>query len=181
MKKEIYCPKCKLRIVEIMEKNVLPPGEHVKYVDGTSLNVCICDFCNMQIFEGQACCCFTNYIDGQAPYEAWEHDHIRINDPEKPAPIHKKGVYGLLITGDDDQIMAFTISTSFVLNFLEKRMNTVIAMCMSESLELATGVAKKHNVTLQYIDHIDGAEVYRLIHRGTHALWQEGGYKEDGN
>lgn len=180
MKKEIYCLSCKLKIVELLDKEQpFPPGEHVKYVDGIAKGTMVCDFCNMAIYEGQECCGFSNWIRGQE-YEPWEEEFIRLKDAEKPKTIKPKGVYPLLITGDDDQLMQFTINTSMVLNFFERRLNTVYAMCMSESLELVKACAERLNITLQYIDHVDGAEVYKLISQGSHALWQEGGYKHEG-
>lgn len=181
MKKEIYCRKCMTRVQVILDKQQMPPGEHIKYVLGTlRVETAVCDFCNIQLFENQECCAFSNYIDGQAPYIPWEHDYIFAQGDPKPLAIKTMGVYPLLITGDDQQLMEFTISTSMVLNFLERRLNTVYAMCMAESLEFATGLAGKLNMTIQYIDHdTDGNELYPLLNKGSHALWEKGGYPDE--
>lgn len=181
MKREIYCEKCATRVQKILEKESMPPNERVKYVWGTlKIEAAVCDFCNLQLFEGQRCCGFSNYIEDQDPYIPWEHEMMYLEGKPRLPAIAIKGIYGLLITGDEDQLMQFTISTSMVLNFIERRLNTVYAMCMAESLEFASKVAGANNLTLQYIDHDeDGNESYPVINKGSHALWQKGGYPEN--
>jgi hypothetical protein len=76
-------------------------------------------------------------------------------------------------------LQAYVLILGMILNFLDRRLNTIQATCMSESLELAKGVAEKYRLTLQYVSNKDGEEAYPLICKGTHALWQKGGYKEN--
>lgn len=178
MKREIYCMKCKDRIQGVIDTSKLPAGEHVKYVDGKALKQVMCDFCSKDIHAGWFCCCFSNYIDGHAPYIPWEHDFIKI-EPEgaaDPAAIPPQGVYGLLASGTDVNLLKFHIPLSMILNFLERRKNTLHATCMGESLELAIGIAKKCDVTLQRIEATCEKETYPVLHQGSHGRWEKGGY-----
>lgn len=184
MKREIYCMKCKKIVKDAIDAGgSLPPGEHVKYVDGKALDNMVCDFCNIAIYEGQICTAFSIYIDGQAPYEPWEHESIKVlEEPREAGPFDEivpMGVYRLLITGSDDQLLTFHLNLSIVLNFLERRHNTVMATCMQESLDLAIGAAKKWDITLQYIHYVEDEETYPLLNKGTYKPWEKGGYKDE--
>ncbi len=181
MKKEIYCMKCKFRVQTVIDIDQLPPGEHVKYVDGV-LKIgmdCVCDFCNRPLYSGMKVCCFSNFIDEKAPYQTWEEEfiHIVITPPKtEPDDIPVKGVYGLLITGDDDTLLEYLVALSMVINFHDRRLNTVHASCMNESLDLAKGLAEKIGVTLQVIDNYGENETYLLLHKGNYPRWERGGY-----
>ncbi len=55
------------------------PGEHVKFVPGISLLELICDSCDENIHKGDEICCFSSWADyGGIPYNAWEHEFIKI-------------------------------------------------------------------------------------------------------
>lgn len=177
MKREVYCMKCKKRVKAAIGVEKLPPTEHVKYVDGRALKPMMCDFCGKDIEAGWFCCCFTNYIDGIAPYSPWETEFIKIEDRAGAGlPCPPRGVYGLLASGTDDNLMKFNLSLSMICHFLERRNQTIHCTCMSESLELAIGVAKNSDVTLQRIEYKDDQEIYPVLHQGSHGRWERGGY-----
>lgn len=182
MKKEVYCMKCKTRVQATIDGPALPPGEHVKYVDGRAKKTMMCDFCSKMIEPGWFCSCFSNYIDGEAPYSPWEADFIEIAaaGAADPAPVPVQGVYGLLASATEDRLRSFHQTLFSVLNFIDARDNTVYCMCMQESLGLAIGTAKNLDVTLQRIEVVDDIETYPVLHKGSHGRWERGGYV-DGN
>jgi hypothetical protein len=178
MKREIFCMKCKERVQAVIKPEELPPREHVKYVDGRALKPMMCDFCGLDIEKDWVVCCFSNYIEGVRPYSPWESEFVEIlpADGAAPDPIPPQGVYGLLATGTEDALLKFHLALSMILNFLERRDQTVYCMCMSESLGLAIGAAKKFDVTLQRIEVKDDNELYPVLYQGTHSRWEKGGY-----
>lgn len=179
MKHEIYCMQCKQRVKEaIGDESELPPGEHVLYVDGKAHNDMVCDFCNEPIYQGQMCSAFSNY-NKQAPYIPWEDKYLDIVEQDAMPKIKPMGVYGLLASGHDDQLMAFMVATGILINFVQRQKQTVHGMCMQESLEYAVNLARRLRLTLQYIDHVGDEEVYPVIHQGTHGRWEKGGYVDN--
>lgn len=78
MKREIICPKCEAEAHKLFPYENPFPGEHVKFVPGTSLGTYICDHCARRIKEGDPCCAFSISADyGRNPYSPWEADYVR--------------------------------------------------------------------------------------------------------
>ena len=90
-----------------------------------------------------------------------------MNDTKK-----KSGVHGLLVSGTDQQLLDFHMPASMLLNFFERRFDTVHCACMAEDFEFATKLAEKIGVTLQEIENENEEEVYKMIVQGQHALAQ---------
>jgi hypothetical protein len=90
-----------------------------------------------------------------------------MNDTKKTINVH-----GLLASGTEEQLIDFHLASAMLLNFLERRGDTVHAICMDEQLEYATKLAEKTGVTLQEIESQDGDETYKMIVQGQHPGWQ---------
>lgn len=84
----------------------------------------------------------------------------------------KSAVHGLLVSGTDQQLLDFHIPASMLLNFFERRFNTIHCACMADHFEFATKLAEKTGVTLQEIEQDKNEEVYKIIVQGQHPGWK---------
>ena len=89
----------------------------------------------------------------------------------------KRGVHGLLVSGTHEQLSDFYYPACMLLNFFERRVNTMHCACMAENFEFAKKLAEKIGVTLQEIeaDFDKEEETYTIIVQGLHPGWKSEG------
>jgi hypothetical protein len=72
-------------------------------------------------------------------------------------------VHRLLVTGDDDKLRPFDLAVFRLLNFIERREQTVFYTCMECDHSLALTVARNVGVTVQEIHDAGEDETYETL------------------
>lgn len=86
--------------------------------------------------------------------------------------VRRPGVHRLLVTGGDEQLMAFHMPICMTANAIERRKQTVFYTVFDDDLEAVIKVAKKTGVTVQQDSRDEGPENWVLVVAGKSAPWK---------